>query len=1052
MAVIREKRNFTIGPIGVARVSGGVAGSNAAGTIAAAVSDSANQMADMFFRASAKEAEKVGLEQGQTVSREQIVAIDPVTGQPKAYEPPKGFGGIAQEAYQRVVMSRFQASIEEEIKLKARELAVRYDGSVDRYSTAMSEYIGAMAQNAQGQFKTYITDVGTSYLNATRSAMAIDQMQRERAAAAAAQKASISEGNDALRRIVATYGPESLVSNQPTAATVTGTSIDLAIQDAVQAELFSQIDVSAMDSEKRFALVAGLVEYASRNTTTSNEAELLKGAIGTADVNLIPEKFAYLRPVIANLGYDELYDLEKVSDDFFSNRSTALKVLEEQDKNQAKAMDILSAQTVGSDIGRRSQAILGNALLNPPMATVSVARESFSDGMNLAALAEAEGRTAEATALRDRTKAEFNAYLKGLAIRAYDGATIEEAQAIEYAVDSGNIAAAPPKYQEAVSAIIGMEAISPGAIATFGTMIGDYRETGGKLETEKQQLQAFSEASTAVQSAGLAMSSLPTPNDIDKVYQDGVTALAGRNLEDTVREGFKRDLALSAATANLSRVFRDTNPTEAQLGEIATYLTDGIDSGVLGQEQKLLLDRVREYTAISENKSAVTTEVNKYISYTQGRINEERKKQEELRLQLDVVSGQADGSDRSVRETADKMLIERRPELGGRAVGDILLDERLLTDPKYTQVLNDVANMPVLPQSVANVFYGAMNNRITGPARNSVFRAWNNLRYSTNPSTGAEVSSPAIMAAMNAKDIAKMDLLSGMALVSVESSERIDEVSRLFELYQTDEPFKAKLEERLGGSLDVFINSLSGMDGAMPEDREAMKAAALGLFAASETTGMSADGIRAQLESQIERSFPIDGYVMNAYGGLRSRAAPSIILGENAPRFQDHILNRLSQDAYLEDGTKISAAIFADLESLESPRMAPSIGGFGGAFANQRTALPQVFLQPMGTATQGGATYRVMHWRPYSEGGPVSVRQEVDLGNGQKTYVPYYVRTDDSSFTRQIRNERILRSTQRNLEAMKRQQMATEFEAGNLQSVPTFDVTNFFRNIMTPEP
>ena len=207
MPVIREEKRFGIGPIGVARLSSPVPGTNAAGTIADSVARSADQMADMFFRRGAQIAEKKGLEAGASAAPEMIMAIDPATGAPKAYEAPRGMGVIAQEAYQRVIQTRFQAALEDEIKFKATELAIKYDGAVDRYSAAMSEYIGAMAENAEGQFKGMIVDIGTSYLNATRTSMALDQLNKERAAAKAAHDASQAAGLSALEDMGAVLGP-----------------------------------------------------------------------------------------------------------------------------------------------------------------------------------------------------------------------------------------------------------------------------------------------------------------------------------------------------------------------------------------------------------------------------------------------------------------------------------------------------------------------------------------------------------------------------------------------------------------------------------------------------------------------------------------------------------------------------------------------------------------------------------------------------------------------------------------------------------------------------
>ena len=206
MPVIREKSQFGIGPIGVARTNTAVESSMGSVRIAESVARSADQMTDMFFRRGAQLAEKAGTESGMSVDPSEIMMIDPVTGAPKAYEPPRGMGIIAQEAYQNVIKTRFQSSIENEIKLKATELAIRYDGSVDRYSAAMSEYIGAMAETADGQFKGLIVDIGTSYLNATRGAMAMDQMRKEREAAKEAHKLSVQRGLNDIEDGVAIFG------------------------------------------------------------------------------------------------------------------------------------------------------------------------------------------------------------------------------------------------------------------------------------------------------------------------------------------------------------------------------------------------------------------------------------------------------------------------------------------------------------------------------------------------------------------------------------------------------------------------------------------------------------------------------------------------------------------------------------------------------------------------------------------------------------------------------------------------------------------------------
>ena len=84
MAVIREKRQFKIGPVGVARASEG------GQIIGKAIADSANQLAGEFFKQAAFQAEKTGEEAAASIAREQVTAIDPNTGKPQAFQPLTG--------------------------------------------------------------------------------------------------------------------------------------------------------------------------------------------------------------------------------------------------------------------------------------------------------------------------------------------------------------------------------------------------------------------------------------------------------------------------------------------------------------------------------------------------------------------------------------------------------------------------------------------------------------------------------------------------------------------------------------------------------------------------------------------------------------------------------------------------------------------------------------------------------------------------------------------------------------------------------------------------
>jgi hypothetical protein len=984
-----------------------VPSSNGSQAIAQSVSAAADNIADQFFREGAKKAEQFGTEQAASASRETILAIDPATGAPKAYETPKGFGTIAQDAYQRVILTRFQSSIEEEIRLKAKELAATYDGSVDRYTSAMSEYIGAMAVNADGQFQTYIKDVGTSYLNATRTAMAIDQINRERSAAAKAQEASIAAGNDALRSMVATSGVDSIVSQSVSPASVTNTSIDVSIDDAQKAELFTPEKVAQLGREKAVALASGQIEYLASKITSSTQAKRFHAAITSGDLSLIPD--GPLQTIMSTLSYEDRKDLEKVSKDFLDDRGDYLKIVEDEQLAAYKAEGAVAA----IDVAQNSTSLISNITLratqSPLNAVVPATSQSYYDTMTLAARLESSGRTDEAAAYRKSADNEFNAAVAGVFNRTLMNADSAETDAIERAVRNRNPQMAPPDKRSSVEAIINLENVRAGVIESFGSTAQSYREDTGKIITEQEQLQAFAETESLIKSASVSMASLSTA-DISTVYSEGVIAIGNSGMDPDKAFSLRKTFANSAAAANLSNVFRsDQLPTSQQMEVMQTYITDGVDVGILTPSQIEALDNVRTFQTISENPSSVTTKLNDYIQETEKYYTRQEESDKKSRLLYDIQSGQANGSLQDVREATDELFAQGHPELGGIKVGDLISNGTLFSDPKYADALNSLGASTIMPESVLQVFRNTSMGGISGDRAGYVLRAWNEIRFSTDPVTGKDLFSPAVRSAMNSDEIAKLDMMSGAYTMSGFSMEKVQEASNLYDNYKNNPIYKAKVEERLGASLEVFVSSLDGIDGAMPQDVAAITSAALGLLGSSEVTGATSSGIKSQLEKQLNLSYPNDGNVMNGYGGLRSGAAPSAVLGRNAPLWNTFVIDQVKRGGFTIDGEKVSNAKMANLNGINEVQIATGFGAFGGIPAPRPDAnMKQIFLQPVGSSDSNGTYYNVMMWRPESEGGPVALRQEVTIPSADnpsgsiKVYPVMTLNTKDPDFSRAI--------------------------------------------------
>lgn len=191
MAIVRERRQFSVGPIGVARASSG------GQQIGRSIAGFAGTVGDIMYREAAKTAQKTGTEAGLGAERSEIITIDPATGKPQAYAVPEGFGSIAADAYQTVVLDRFQSSIDEEIRAKAKELAAKYEDP-KTFSAMLGDYVDAMAANSEGMFEEYITSTGESYRLSTEANLLGAKIAKERAAAA---QSILTSNNQASEQI-----------------------------------------------------------------------------------------------------------------------------------------------------------------------------------------------------------------------------------------------------------------------------------------------------------------------------------------------------------------------------------------------------------------------------------------------------------------------------------------------------------------------------------------------------------------------------------------------------------------------------------------------------------------------------------------------------------------------------------------------------------------------------------------------------------------------------------------------------------------------------------
>tara|TARA_R110001606_G_scaffold183650_2_gene330428 strand:+ start:1289 stop:4987 length:3699 start_codon:yes stop_codon:yes gene_type:complete len=294
MAVIKESRQFKIGPVGVARASDLRESSRA-------LSEAFSTVGKIQYERAARNALKVGEEAGESA-----IVIDPETGLPQPLIPPKGFGSIASDAYDRVARNRFEFSIQTEIELKGKELAAKYANNPNGsalYHQTMSDYVESMTEAAEGAgYKSYIADTGTAYRDLTTQKLAIKQQERERAEMITFAETAFTKGSNSVEALSA--------SNPEEAAVIAEQSLQ-GVKDAVASNLLPKSAIKAAETGLMISKAKGIIRGLGPDVDPEHLARI-EFAFDTANADLLPSEYMHLAPLIANFGND-FESIEKVA-------------------------------------------------------------------------------------------------------------------------------------------------------------------------------------------------------------------------------------------------------------------------------------------------------------------------------------------------------------------------------------------------------------------------------------------------------------------------------------------------------------------------------------------------------------------------------------------------------------------------------------------------------------------------------------------------------------------------------------------------------------------
>ena len=158
--VIRQTTTFRNQPIGL------IQRSNAVEQSFVSTADSINQLNKITFDELAANAKEVGEERARSAPIESFTTLDE-NGKFKAYstEEFQKMGSIGKKAFEQLAEKRYMKSVEDDIKLRSKELRAKYQNTVggdQAFNNAMSNYLDQIVDNSPDEFKNIIKDAGTA--------------------------------------------------------------------------------------------------------------------------------------------------------------------------------------------------------------------------------------------------------------------------------------------------------------------------------------------------------------------------------------------------------------------------------------------------------------------------------------------------------------------------------------------------------------------------------------------------------------------------------------------------------------------------------------------------------------------------------------------------------------------------------------------------------------------------------------------------------------------------------------------------------------------------
>lgn len=960
MAVIRQRTQVINQPIGVARASrGGV-------QLGQAISQFANEITDTTFRMAAEDAQKRGIETAQAIEDKNLRTFNPETGKPEAYEAPKGFGRIAASAYQSVVDKRFEDSMESELRLKAAEIAQKYSYNPQGYEKVMSEYIASMSENAQGKYKTFITDNGTKFLASTK----LNIQARATARARANLTQSIVTGLD--RASDEAYNVALAGGYLPAAGELTSEADDLSgrevanVANGVASGLLKNGADAKAKTQIRTAIARGGVEHVISKTTSAADRNAVELAIRTRgrEVASVPVE---LRPQVESLiRYIEPANIEQV----LKHSATV-----SADYN-AVERDNIAAKVAASEAQARREAMMFRgrledyAVMSGTVASRGFASEEpYAVSSSIAVsntLFESVTSNLDQRFIENRmTEAEYNSSLQSARqdmlrpylVEAAAQGNVEELRVAAITKNPADMSALSPKQREFVYAMHESQLFNAAEDTGFVREVLAANTNSIRVQREEQQDRFnFSQEIT----------DLGAEAAISGISEERYSEMSQR-LADKVGYSFTAEQAeAERSRLNQLRAFGDINVDSAgmsarELNQLSTYVqTQGQSSEGASERVVALGNKILSKTT-AEDSQALTGRIDS-IRVKVAREEEARQKlitkQENIAR---IASGGGNANSSEDRKLADEMLAQigvnvRTPESETEEVLSLLRS--------------------VQPQSMIDDFKAiAAGLQVQGAEvlLNHFSRLSNDVDRSGSPVNRFGDALPA----------EDQEMLNDIVSIRANIGGSVNEIAATLAARRDDPKSDLYMKRTLSGKTPTtyVLERTNGWFSSPDPIIAAELAPAVEYLA---RTGKSAEQINGRLELLINQGYPKSEYIADPRAPVGSIKRSKFALVKTIPEEAD-------RDEFLriiESSLPAGYSLFADAANAER-----DFGVSMGVAPSDEERVKQIMLSPY--EDSAGVTYATYYVDQFNELQPLILPRE----NGP--YQPAFDMSDLDAFRKQ---------------------------------------------------